>query len=128
MAHHRFGIWFVGAYGGVATTTTLGIAALKRGLASGTGLVTELDEFRRLELAKFDQLIVGGHDIRRVGFLEAARELQSKSGVFDEKLLRASQGQFAEWDENISPGTVRDRKSTRLNSSHIQKSRMPSSA
>jgi myo-inositol-1-phosphate synthase len=107
MAHHRDGIWFVGAYGGVATTTAFGIASLKRGLAPGTGLVTELDEFRRLDLAKFDQLVIGGHDIRRVGFLEAARELQSKSGVFDEKLLRACQSQFAEWDENICPGTVR---------------------
>jgi myo-inositol-1-phosphate synthase len=107
MAHHRYGLWFVGAYGGVATTTALGIASLKRGLTPGTGLVTELDEFRRLDLAKFDQLVVGGHDIRRVGFLEAALELQSKSGVFDEKLLRACQGQFAEWDENVCPGTVR---------------------
>ena len=33
------------------------------------------------------------------------------------------------WSEDLSLGvTVGDRKSTRLNSSHIQKSRMPSSA
>ena len=29
---------------------------------------------------------------------------------------------------SMSPGTIRDRKSTRLNSSHSQQSRMPSSA
>ena len=107
MAHTRYGIWFVGAYGGVATTTALGIASLKRGLTAATGMVTELDEFRRLDLPNVDQLVVGGHDVRRVGFLEAARELQAKSEVFDEKLLRACQSQFAEWDENICPGTVR---------------------
>jgi myo-inositol-1-phosphate synthase len=107
MVNKRFGIWFIGAYGGVATTTALGIASLKRGLTSGTGLVTDLDLFRPLELAKFDQLVIGGHDVRRVGFLAAARELAAKSGVFDEKLLRACQSQFAEWDQNVCPGTVR---------------------
>ena len=33
------------------------------------------------------------------------------------------------WDEGLKPGiSVRDRKSTRLNSSHVRTSRMPSSA
>ncbi len=103
----RFGIWFVGAYGGVATTTALGIAALRRGLTTGTGLVTELAELRKLDLPRFDQLVLGGHDIRRTSYLESARELASKSGVFDEQLMRACQSQFAEWDRNVRPGTVR---------------------
>ncbi len=107
MAKNRFGIWLVGAYGGVATTTALGIACLKRGLVPCTGLVTDLELFRPLQLSRFDEIVIGGHDVRRVGFLQAAGELQAKSGVFDEKLLRACQGQFAEWDENIRPGTVR---------------------
>ena len=107
MPASRYGIWFVGAYGGVATTTALGIASLRRGLVPGTGLATDLELFRGLELPSCEQFTVGGHDVRRVGFLESARELQSKSGVFDEKLLRACQGQFAEWDRNIRPGTVR---------------------
>ena len=33
-----------------------------------------------------------------------------------------------DWDQVIETNLNRDRKSTRLNSSHIQKSRMPSSA
>jgi myo-inositol-1-phosphate synthase len=103
----RFGIWFVGAYGGVATTTALGIAALRRGLTSSTGLVSDLAELSRLDLPRFDQLVVGGHDIRRTTYLDSARELQAKSGVFDDRLLRGCQPQFAEWDENIRPGTVR---------------------
>ncbi len=107
MPTDRCGVWIVGAYGGVATTAALGIAALKRDLVPTTGMVTELDLFRGLNLPKVAQLVVGGHDVRRVGFLDAARELQAKSGVFDEKLLRACQSQFAEWDENIRPGTVR---------------------
>ena len=107
MASNRFGVWFIGAYGGVATTAALGIAALKRGLVPGSGMVTELEKFHGLNLPKLEQLVIGGHDVRRVGFLESARELQAKSGVFDEKLLRACQSQFSEWDEYICPGTVR---------------------
>ena len=39
------------------------------------------------------------------------------------KAMRVKQGEYL-----IGSGDVLDRKSTRLNSSHIQKSRMPSSA
>ena len=42
MNRPRVGIWFIGAFGGVATTAGLGIAALRRGLTQTTGLVTEL--------------------------------------------------------------------------------------
>jgi myo-inositol-1-phosphate synthase len=107
MSHKQFGIWFIGPYGGVATTTALGLACLKRGLVSGTGLVTDLDLFRNLKLPAFDRFVVGGHDVRQAGFLESARELAAKSGVFDDKLLRACHAQFAEWDANVCPGTVR---------------------
>jgi myo-inositol-1-phosphate synthase len=106
MPQPKYGIWFVGAFGGVATTTALGIAALKRGLVPGAGLVTDLPDFRDLKLPAFNQLVVGGHDVRRVSYMESARELRAKSGVFDENLLRACQHQFSEWDENVRPGTV----------------------
>ena len=42
MTRHRVGLWLVGAFGGVGTTITLGLAAMARGLADRTGLVTEL--------------------------------------------------------------------------------------
>src|SRR5437870_13219646 len=89
MPHARYGVWLVGAYGGVGATAALGVACLKRRAVSGTGLVTELPMFAGLALPAFDQLVVGGHEIRQVSFLDSARELQAKSGVFDEKLLGA---------------------------------------
>src|SRR5262245_40352059 len=107
MRNKRYGIWFVGAYGGVATTAALGIACLKRGLTPATGLVTELDLFQGLELASFDQFVIGGHDVRRAGFLASAQELAAKSGVFSESVMKACSHQFAEWEENICAGTVR---------------------
>ena len=47
MAQRRIGLWFIGACGGVAGTTALGIAALARGLTSGAGLVTALPRLRK---------------------------------------------------------------------------------
>ncbi len=51
MTRQRVGLWLVGAFGGVGTTITLGLAAMARGLADRTGLVTELPLFRRLAAA-----------------------------------------------------------------------------
>ena len=51
MTGHRVGLWLVGAFGGVGTTITLGLAAMARGLADRTGLVTELPVFAGLPLA-----------------------------------------------------------------------------
>ena len=48
MTGHRVGLWLVGAFGGVGTAITVGLAAMKRGLADRTGLVTELPDFRGL--------------------------------------------------------------------------------
>ncbi len=42
MARSRIGIWFPGAKGGVATTALVGLAALKKGLIGGAGLVSQL--------------------------------------------------------------------------------------
>ena len=53
-----------------------------------------------------------------VDVADAAAGTPQERPVFDEPGAASARG----WDRN------RDRKSTRLNSSHIQKSRMPSSA
>ncbi len=112
MKNRRYGVWLVGAYGGVAATAALGISCLKRGVVPGVGLVTDLPLFRRLALPGFDQLVVGGHEIRQASFLASARELQAKSGVFDDALLAAARRDLADWDGNVRPGTVRGAGST----------------
>jgi len=52
MAHSRVGIWFVGARGGVAATTIVGLAALRRGITEQFGLVSTLPAFAGLDLAQ----------------------------------------------------------------------------
>jgi len=57
------GVWLVGARGSVATTTMTGAAALVRGLAPDTGLVTFSPPFADAPLVSLDQVVFGGHDL-----------------------------------------------------------------
>ncbi len=106
MAQRRIGLWFVGACGGVASTTALGLAALARGLTPSTGLVTALPELQQLPLDEPDALVVGGHDIRQATLLSAVRELHARSGVFDDRLITACEPELESWSTNLRPGVV----------------------
>ena len=56
MAKPRIGIWLIGAKGGVATTTIVGLTALRRGLAGTAGLLSELPRFAPLKPAGWDDV------------------------------------------------------------------------
>ncbi|MFO0891821.1 MAG: inositol-3-phosphate synthase [Isosphaeraceae bacterium] len=104
MTHRRIGLWLVGAFGGVGTTTTLGLAAMARGLTDRTGLVTELGDFRGLPLPELSDFVVGGHEIRRSSFEESAEEFRAASGVFDAAWLGACREELAAASARVRPG------------------------
>jgi myo-inositol-1-phosphate synthase len=106
MSDRRVGLWFIGACGGVGTTATLGLAALRRGLADTTSLVSALPLFARLDLDEPGQFVVGGHDVRRSSFAQTVQELHQRSNVFDATLIDACQPDLEQWAENVRPGTV----------------------
>src|SRR5215831_2815978 len=106
MSNRRVGLWLIGACGGVGSTAALGLAALGRGLADGTSLVTALPLFERLALDAPARFVVGGHEIRRAGFRQTVRELQQRSNVFDPGLTEACQPDLERWEANVRPGTV----------------------
>jgi myo-inositol-1-phosphate synthase len=106
MSTRRIGLWLIGACGGVGTTVTLGIAALKRGLNDGTSMVTALPMFAELDLDEPGSFVVGGHDIRRTSFRQTVTELQQRSGIFDHALVQACLPDLEKWDANVRPGTV----------------------
>src|SRR5207245_10930536 len=81
MPQRRVGLWFIGACGGVASTSALGLAALARGLTPTTGLVTALPEFAGLDLDAPANFVLGGHEVRQATLLSAVRELHARSGV-----------------------------------------------
>jgi myo-inositol-1-phosphate synthase len=106
MAQRRVGLWFIGACGGVASTTALGLSALARGLTSSTGLVSALPALANLDLDEPSSFVVGGHEVRQATLLSAVRQLHGQSGVFDERTVAACANDLERWSGNIRPGVV----------------------
>lgn len=106
MADRRVGIWLIGAFGGVGTTTAVGLAALARGLSSSVGLVTELPAFAKSDFDAPANFTVGGHDIRQTTFAAAAQELLDRSNVFSHALLAAIESTLDSWSKNVRPGVI----------------------
>lgn len=99
------GIWFVGARGSVATTTTVGLLAIRSRLAGHTGMVSELPEVAAAGLASLDDIVVGGHEVAEGTLGKRAEEL-SAGGVFSPALATVLAGDLAAADERIRPGVV----------------------
>jgi myo-inositol-1-phosphate synthase len=106
MATRRVGVWLVGAKGGVATTLMTGLAALRAGAIDPVGLVTETGPFTQLGLARFDELVVGGHDIRAGELRMEARRMWSDSRAIAPELIDAAAAFFAEVEPRLRPGTL----------------------
>lgn len=102
----KYGLWLVGACGGVGTTIAVGLAALAHKVTDTTSLVTELPLFEGIELAEADQFVVGGHEIREAGFRQTANEMHERAGVFHESLLAACSDTLAGWEKNLRAGTL----------------------
>jgi myo-inositol-1-phosphate synthase len=100
----RIGLWLVGAFGGVGTTATLGLAAMARGLMDRTALVTELPAFGELPLPEPSDFVVGGHELRRTSFEDSAREFREASGVFDASWLEVCRDDLAAASARVRPG------------------------
>lgn len=106
MAKRRVGLWLIGACGGVACTTALGLSALARGKTTGVGVVTDLPQFEALDLDAPATFVLGGHDIRKASFLDSVQELHDRANVFDERLIAACTEDLKAWSANIRPGVV----------------------
>jgi len=106
MSKHRIGVWLIGTQGGVATTTLVGWAALRRGLVEPIGLVSALDTFSRLHPVDWDQLVFSGHEIRRTRLYEEAMRLVRESRALDAQLVEAVREDLDVVDRRIRLGTV----------------------
>jgi myo-inositol-1-phosphate synthase len=106
MAQRRIGIWVIGAKGGVATTSIVGLVALKRGLTGPQGLVTQLPIFSDLGLAQWDDFVIGGHDIRTTTLHNEAMQLARVSRAIDPELVDKCKADLDAIDKNIRLGTL----------------------
>jgi myo-inositol-1-phosphate synthase len=106
MSSPRIGIWFIGARGGVASTATLGLIGLGKGLVGNEGLVSQLPLFARLDLVDWNSLVVGGHEIREGTIVDSLQRLHRESRVLDRSLLEACRSELESIDARIRPGSL----------------------
>ncbi|WP_442818558.1 inositol-3-phosphate synthase [Streptomyces sp. NBC_01320] len=106
----RAGVWLIGARGSVATTAITGAAAVRSGLASPAGCVTELPDFPNARLPRLSQLVLGGHDVLDTPLSKRAEEL-AHGGVLPSALpallraeLKASTGRSLQVCERTTTG------------------------
>ncbi|HET6880993.1 MAG TPA: inositol-3-phosphate synthase, partial [Pirellulales bacterium] len=96
----------IGAKGGVASTATVGLIALQKNLIGQAGLVSELTEFAALELADWNDFVVGGHEIRDVRLYDEALRMHRESRAIDLGILEKCQAEIDRIDGLIRPGTL----------------------
>jgi myo-inositol-1-phosphate synthase len=106
MAQPKIGVWFIGARGGVAATATLGLLALQKKLTTSVGLVSELPQFAGLDLADWNSLVIGGHEIRDTTLPDSIDRLHHESRVFDARLVESCRNDLAAIDGRIRPGSI----------------------
>lgn len=106
MARRKLGVWFIGAKGGVATSATIGLVALRKGLAGNAGLVSQLPQFAGLDFAQWNDLTIGGHEIRDTTLHAAAMQLATDSRALDPDLVAKCKTDLDKIDKNTRPGTL----------------------
>jgi myo-inositol-1-phosphate synthase len=106
MARRKIGLWLIGAKGGVATTVTVGLLALRKGLTGSQGLVSALPQFNGLDLAPWSDFTLGGHEIRETTLFAAAQQLVQNNHALNEDLVARLKPDLDKLDRNIRSGTV----------------------
>jgi myo-inositol-1-phosphate synthase len=101
------GVWIFGARGAVATCLISGARAIARGLAPTTGMVSELSDFKPLNLAGIDKLVFGGHELRsETTLLQSAKELRDGPRIIPPDLFDALKDDYAQIDRDIRQATA----------------------
>lgn len=106
MSKRRVGLWLIGAKGGVATTCLVGLSALRKGLTGNQGLLTTLPPFNQLGLIDWNELVVGGHDIRQASLYDEAVKLCKVSHAIDMELIKQCKAELDLFEENFRPGVL----------------------
>ena len=112
MPKRRIGFWILGAHGAVAATTIVGIVALKKKLTAPIGLSSEMKEMSHLDLTKWSEIVIGGHEIRKSNLWDEIQQLHKESNVFDPQVLAKLKTEIQRIDKNIKAGVVTNVGST----------------
>lgn len=105
-AKRRTGIWLIGSKGGVAITTIVGLVALKKGLVTSTGLVSQLPEFADLDLVSWDDFVIGGHEIRGLPLCQEAYRVTTEMRAASREVIDQCRDELERIEARIRPGTT----------------------
>lgn len=94
----------IGAFGGVGSSVALGLAALARGRADATGLVTALPFFEGIGLDEPESFTVGGYDLRSDDFARAAGAVGGRRPAYSASLIDECEERLDAWTGNVWPG------------------------
>lgn len=106
MENPRIGIWLIGAKGGVAATTAVGLVALQQGIIGDAGLVSRLPAFQHLGLCPWHNFSIGGHEIRNVMLADEAMCLATQSRAIPAELIARCKPQLDLIDTRVRPGVL----------------------
>ncbi len=95
----------IGARGAIATCVAYGLSGLRQGLLAPTGLISETDFFKDVDLASLDNIVIGGHEIADSGLTGVAGELV-RAGVLPSEVVAAGSAEAAKLDARIRPGIL----------------------
>lgn len=104
--NRHLGIWLIGAKGGVASTAIAGLLAMQRGLTPEVGLISGVRPFVDLPWVPWNDMVVGGHEIRSLPLAAAVAELVDQSRTLDRRVFEAIVGPLEDIDREIRPGTI----------------------
>lgn len=79
---------------------------MRKGRIDTAGLVSELPQFRTLDLAGWEQFVIGGHEIREVRLVDEALQLADRSRAFDRRIVLECQDELEAIDREVRLGTV----------------------
>ena len=103
----KTGLWLIGARGGVSTTVAVGLSALQRQKMDSTGLVSSLPEFQSADFVDWNQIVLGGHDIRAGNAISEAKALSSGPSPVYSAEFSLDQDDFLEdFEQAIRPGIL----------------------
>lgn len=126
MTDNKTGVWLIGAYGSVATTAIIGARTLAKRLTRPTGLITALPPFttkirnsentktpNNIDLSDFDDLVFGGHEIRKSSFKESVNQLRQTGIHLQPELLAKIEPELKHIETDIKRGIILTTKTSR---------------
>lgn len=99
------GVWIIGAGGSVASAVVAGAGLLSRHLTGPVGLITEIQEFKGIGFVPFEDMVFGGHEVRRGSAKNSFARLV-ESAQINSRLLKNTGPYLETVRSNTRPGVT----------------------